>query len=179
MSGSGRETLPDVRLWLGGPLKCPGVVKSSSRKSGRPSRMSGSFWEALPNYREWSLGSPGGRKVLPVVREWLVGPHEGSEVVGSPTLMFGCGWEALPVVCEWSGGHLGCPRVVGRLTRMSKSGRDVLTNVWEWSVGPPGGPEVVGRHFRMFGCGWVALPDSGSSRKPLPEVREFSGGPPR
>ena len=99
--------------------------------------------------------------------------------------MFGCGWEALPnvrealpVVCEWSGGHLGCPRVVGRLTRMSKSGRDVLTNVWEWSVGPPGGPEVVGRHFRMFGCGWVALPDSGSSRKPLPEVREFLGGPP-
>ena len=41
MSGSGRETLPDVREWLGGHPRCPGVF-------GRPSRMAGSYLEARP-----------------------------------------------------------------------------------------------------------------------------------
>ena len=47
MSGSGRETLPNDRVWSGGPPGSPGMV-------GRPSRISGSFWEALPDVREWS-----------------------------------------------------------------------------------------------------------------------------
>ena len=51
MSGSGWETLPDVREWSGGPPRCPGVV-------GRPSQMSGSGREILPNVREWSGGLP-------------------------------------------------------------------------------------------------------------------------
>ena len=48
MSGSGRESLPDVRetllyVWKrsGGPPVCPGVVKTSSR-------ISGSVRETLP-----------------------------------------------------------------------------------------------------------------------------------
>ena len=46
MSGSGRESLGDVREWSGDPRGCPGVV-------GRPSRMSGSGREVLPDVREW------------------------------------------------------------------------------------------------------------------------------
>ena len=45
MSCSGREALEDVLEWLGGPPGCPGVV-------GRPSRMSGSGREALPDVQE-------------------------------------------------------------------------------------------------------------------------------
>ena len=54
MSGSGREsltdvrerseTLPDVQDWSGIPSGCPGVV-------GRPSRMTGSGRDALPDVR--------------------------------------------------------------------------------------------------------------------------------
>ena len=47
MTGSGREALPDVRKWLGGPAECPGVV-------GSLSRMSESGRETLPNVRECS-----------------------------------------------------------------------------------------------------------------------------
>ena len=39
------EALPDVREWSGGPTGGLGVI-------GRPSLMSGSGWEALPNVRE-------------------------------------------------------------------------------------------------------------------------------
>ena len=45
------ESLPDVRVLLGGPPRCPGVVGSLSRMSGvvgRPSWMSVSCLEALP-----------------------------------------------------------------------------------------------------------------------------------
>ena len=51
MSGSGWEALPDVREWLGGPHRCPGVV-------GRPSQVFKSGWEALPDVREWLKGYP-------------------------------------------------------------------------------------------------------------------------
>ena len=75
MSGSGREALPDVRLWSGTlPVVldwcgrhpgCPGVVVTPSRKYesgrealpkclvvvGRLSQMSGSCREALPDVR--------------------------------------------------------------------------------------------------------------------------------
>ena len=57
MSGSCRETLPDVwkwweallgdREWSGDPPESRGVVM-------RPSLMSGSGREALPDVREWS-----------------------------------------------------------------------------------------------------------------------------
>ena len=47
MSGSGRETLPDVQEWSGGPPESSGVV-------AKLSRMSGSGREALPDVWEWS-----------------------------------------------------------------------------------------------------------------------------
>ena len=57
MYGSGRESLLNVRVWSGGPPGCLGEV-------GRPSRMSGSsqealpnVWESLSNVCEWSGGS--------------------------------------------------------------------------------------------------------------------------
>ena len=104
MTGSGRETLPDVRVRLGGPPECPGVVGSSSQKSGRPFRVSESFREALLDDREWSLGSPGGREVLPDVQEWLGSPPGCPGVVGRPSRMSGSGWLALPEVLKWSEG---------------------------------------------------------------------------
>ena len=61
MSGCGREALPIVLEWLGGPSRCPGVVRRPSRLSlrgGRPFRISGSCREALPDIREKSGGSP-------------------------------------------------------------------------------------------------------------------------
>ena len=61
-SGSGRKALPEVREWLGGRTGCLrgtsgylGVVERRSRMFevvGRPSRMSGSGWEALPDIWE-------------------------------------------------------------------------------------------------------------------------------
>ena len=62
MSGSGRETLPDVWEWSGGPSGCPRVVGGPPRYPGvvgKPFRMSGSGQEALPDIREW-LGVPPG-----------------------------------------------------------------------------------------------------------------------
>ena len=52
MFGSGRETLPVDREWLGSSHEYPGVV-------GRPSRWTGSGREAVTNIREWSEGPPG------------------------------------------------------------------------------------------------------------------------
>ena len=60
MSGSGREALPDVRGLSGGPSKCPEMV-------GRPSRMSGSGWEAVPD-----VGS--GQETLQDIRILSGGP---------------------------------------------------------------------------------------------------------
>ena len=51
MSGRGREALPDVWQWSGGPPKCPGVVE-------RPSRMSGSGQDTLPDVPELSGDPP-------------------------------------------------------------------------------------------------------------------------
>ena len=89
MSGSGWEALPDVdscrealpilREWSVGPQGCLGGPPKSPRLGRRPSHMSGSGREALPDVR-------GGREALPDVREW---------------------WKALPNVREWSGGPHG------------------------------------------------------------------------
>ena len=87
MSMSGREALKDVREWSGGPRGCPGVI-------GRPSRLSGSDWDALPNVRESS-------GVVCDVREWSGGPpgcpgevampSRCPEVIGRPSQMSVCG----------------------------------------------------------------------------------------
>ena len=50
--GSGRENLPDVQEWSGGPPGSSGVI-------GRSSRMSGSGREALRYVLEWSADHPG------------------------------------------------------------------------------------------------------------------------
>ena len=52
MSGRGRDVLPDVLEWSGGPPGCPGVVERPSPVFGRPSRMSGSSRETLTEVRE-------------------------------------------------------------------------------------------------------------------------------
>ena len=59
MSGSGREAVPDVQEWLGGPPKCAGVVVRPSWVVGRPSWKFESGWDAFPVVREWSGGPPG------------------------------------------------------------------------------------------------------------------------
>ena len=68
MSGSGRETLPDVpegweslpdvREWSGGPPECPGVVGSSSRlfESGRETLPN--VWDTHQDSRELSEALP-------------------------------------------------------------------------------------------------------------------------
>ena len=47
MSGSGRESLGDLRKWSGGPPGCLGVV-------GSHSQMYGCGREALRDLRDWS-----------------------------------------------------------------------------------------------------------------------------
>ena len=51
MSGSGRESLPDIQMWSVNCPVCPGVV-------GMLSLMSRSGREALPNVWDWSGGPP-------------------------------------------------------------------------------------------------------------------------
>ena len=46
MSGSGRDTLPDIQEWSEASARYPCVV-------GRPSRMSGSGRDDLPDILEW------------------------------------------------------------------------------------------------------------------------------
>ena len=67
MSGNGREAVPDVRAWSGGP---PGWF-------GRPSRMSGS-----------------GLETFPIVRECLRIPPKCPGVVGRPSRISGSGRES-------------------------------------------------------------------------------------
>ena len=84
MSGSGRESLPDIRERSGVSLRYSGVVVRPSRmsgRSGRPFWMSGSCRENLPD-----------------IQEWLVGPRRYPRVVGRPSQISGSGREALPEV---------------------------------------------------------------------------------
>ena len=104
ISESGREVLPDVREWSGGPPRCLGMVRM-------PSQMSESGRVALLVVQ----------KALPDVREWSRGPSECQRVIGTPAQMSRSGretlpnirkalldnqgfWLALPYVQEWSGG---------------------------------------------------------------------------
>ena len=121
MSGSGREALPDVQEWLGGPPKCAGVVVRPSRVVGRPSWMSESGWDAFLVVWEWSGGPPGCPGVV-----WKPSRMSGSgreALTGGQDLsqMSGSGREALPDDREWlggphvwSGGPSRCPGVVVR-----------------------------------------------------------------
>ena len=66
----------------------PEDLPVSQRVVRRPSRMSISCREALPDVREWSGGRPG-----------------CPQLVGRPSLKSGIVRETLPNVREWSGGH--------------------------------------------------------------------------
>ena len=83
-SGSGRESLPEVREWSEGP-----------------SRRSGSDREAHPKFQKWSGDSPEGPGVVGSGR-W--GPSEGPGVVGEASRRYGSGSGALPEVLEWNEG---------------------------------------------------------------------------
>ena len=123
------------------------------RVVGRPSQMSGSGREALPNVREW-LGNPPG---CPGSLHGCLG------VVGSPS--------------QKLGGPLECLGLVRRLSQMSESGlealpdvqelskalpdvwdgREAIPNVRKWLGVPPGCPGVVRRPSRMSGSGRKAI----------------------
>ena len=93
-----REALLDIREWSGGPPGCPGVVESSSRlfESGRETlRMSGIPTEISGSGQRPSLMSGSSREDLPDVRECSRGSPGSSEVVGWPSRMSGNGREAL------------------------------------------------------------------------------------
>ena len=79
----------------------------------RPSQLTRSGWEALPDDREWFVGPPG-----------------CPEVVERPFRMFGSGREALPDDREWSGDSHGCPKVVGRPSRMFVSPSRMSGSGW-------------------------------------------------
>ena len=84
--------------------------------------------------------------------------------------------------------------MVRRSLRRAGSVRDALPEGWEWSEDSPVTPGVVGRHSqkegevgrpsrragcaRAAGSGCEAHPKGGSGWKALPELREWSAGPP-
>ena len=122
MSGSGRETLPNIRKALldnqgfsVSPPVCPGVV-------GRHSLISGSVWEAVPNVQEWS----GGRARCP---RWSGGPPGCPGVVRRLSRMSGSGRETFPDYREWSEGPTECLGVVGRPSQMYGSDQIALPDV--------------------------------------------------
>ena len=97
MTGCGRESLQDVREWLGGLPVCPGVVEM-------PSRMYGSGREALPDDRVWSgvssgcpgvVGRPSRISGCGIAPEFL-------RVVGRSFRMSRSSRESFPDVWEWS-----------------------------------------------------------------------------
>ena len=109
MSRSGREALPHVREWSGGPPACPGEARSPSRlaESGREAFTGG--WEAFPDGRVWTGGLTGGREAHPDVREWSGDPPKCQGGFGRQSWMCGSGREPLLDVRECSGCLPGCP----------------------------------------------------------------------
>ena len=111
-SGTGRVVLPEVRVWLGDPLKGPGRVGGHSRslgqiggpsgglrRIGRPFQRSRTCWGTLPEVQDgsgapprglgrveepyWRSGS--GRGTLQEVRDGSGDPPGGSGRVRNPT----------------------------------------------------------------------------------------------
>ena len=83
---------------------------------GRPSRLSRSGRETLPEVRNLSEDPLRGPK--------LVGrPSEGPEEVGIPSQRSESGWETLPEV---------------------RKCLETVPEVWNWLGGPPGDPKVLG-----------------------------------
>ena len=122
--------------------------------------MSGSGWDAFPDVRELLEGPTNTRQWWrgpPDVREWSGDSLECLCVVASPSRMSGSGREAFPDVRELSGDPFGCLGVF-----------EGLQDIWEWSGGVPKFLGVVKWPSRM----------SESGRETLPNVREWSGGPP-
>ena len=98
MSGSGQETLLDVRTCSGDPPGGPEVF-------GRLSRRSKTGREALTDVQKWLRDPPGDPEVVG-------GSPGGQELVGRPSRRSGRGpspswwsesvWETLPEVRKWS-----------------------------------------------------------------------------
>ena len=76
-SGSGQETLPEVRKWSGDPIGGSELVGRRSQRSGtgrktlpearkcsETLRRSGSGWETVSEVRKWSRVSPGGPELV-------------------------------------------------------------------------------------------------------------------
>ena len=106
-SGTGRETLLEVRKWLGDTPGGPVLVGRTSlgpELVGRPPRRSGTGRETLSEVQKWLGDPPGDRK-------WS---------------------ETHPEVWNWSGDPLGGLELVGRPSQRSKSSRENLTEVWNW-----------------------------------------------
>ena len=112
MSERGRDALPNVWEWSGGPPRYPGVVERTSRmsRSGRETLPNvRECWEALTNVQKACRMSDSVWKALPDVREALLdvrersrGPPGCPELVVTPFQMSGSGLEAIPDVREWS-----------------------------------------------------------------------------
>ena len=135
--------------------ECPGVVGKTSWMSGRPSQMSGSGREAVPDVREWSKDY---LECLRVVKR----PTQMSKSGRRPSRMSGSGREAVLDVQEWSRGPPECPKVVGG-----------PPDVQEWSGDPPGCPGVVGRPSGCLGVIKKVSQMSGSGQEAFSDVREF------
>ena len=106
-SGSGRETLTEVRNWSGDPHGGPELVVRSSHRSG-------SGRKTLPNVRKWSGDPPGGPEVVGILsRSYRSSrrPSRSAEVVGRPSRRSGSSWETLPEV---------------------RKGSETLPEVWNW-----------------------------------------------
>ena len=160
MSGNGQETLPDVWEWSGDLPGCPGVFE-------RPSMISESGQEAL-------LISGSGRESLPDVWEWSGGPPGCTGLVGRPSRMIGSDRETIPNVWkdlmdiqEWWESLPDVPE-----------GWVALSDVWPLSGGLPGCPGGVKSPSRCLGVVGKPYGISESGRVALPDVREWSRGPP-
>ena len=85
----GREAFSVDRVWSGGLLGGPGVVR-------RPSRWTGCGQKAFPVHRVWSEGHPGWPGEV---------SRSGRTGSGPVALLVNWEWlEALPEGQEWSGG---------------------------------------------------------------------------
>ena len=144
MTESGWETLPDVPEWWeaildvrqysGGPPGCPGARPGCLGVVKRPSQMSGSGLDALPDVREWSRVYPECPGVVGRPSQLSVSggrPFRSSAVAGSVSQMCGSGREALPDVRDWPGCPPRCPEVVETPSLMSGNVREALLDVRE------------------------------------------------